>query len=91
MTAVISTSVRWVNVCGSTVVLNHRTGRYFSLNPVAGRVWEALVNRADMATFVLDYAHMFRLSPERAREDLDRILVQLSQHGIVEYTTADAA
>ena len=73
-----------------TVVLNLETGKYFSLNPTAGRMAQALKDadslRAAAAKLDEDFGEE---DPERIRHDLLAFCLQLEAKGLVEISAPE--
>lgn len=77
-------SVLVSNVGEESVLLNLDSERYFGLDPVGTRMWEALSTHG-----VLDAAHAallweFDVDAERLRQDLCELVEKLKEYGLVE-------
>jgi hypothetical protein len=63
------------------VLMDLASGRYFTLNDVAGRIWELLATPRSMADIVAELAAEYDVKPERLISDvltLTERLVELS-------------
>lgn len=69
---------------GETVALNLRTGKYHGLNPVAGRMVEALTESGDLDAAVTLLAEEYDQPRETIEADLQSLCEDLSQRGLVE-------
>jgi hypothetical protein len=69
---------------GEAAILNLRTGRYYSLDPVGAEVWK-LVGQprtvADVRDAILD---SFEVEPERCELDLFQLFDKLAAEGLIE-------
>ncbi|MEM6674436.1 MAG: PqqD family protein [Planctomycetota bacterium] len=69
---------------GETVVLNFDDGTYYSLDPVAARIW-ALIQRPNRVEAVQEtLLEEFEVEPERCLTDLLRLLDELEALKLVE-------
>lgn len=68
---------------GESVILNLKSERYFGLDEVGTRMWEVLSSSKTIAdayqTLLLEYD----VVPEQLQIDLDNLLEQLIQNGLI--------
>jgi len=69
---------------GETVALNLNTGRYHGLNPVAGRMIEALSETGSIEKAAALLATEYDQSEERIGGDLRRLCADLAERGLIE-------
>jgi chemotaxis protein methyltransferase CheR len=77
-------------VAGETLVLPIRAGaadlqHLFVLNDTAAWIWERLDGRRGIEQLAGELATEFEVDETRAREDIERLLAQLSETGLVHY------
>jgi hypothetical protein len=66
------------------VLLDERTGRYWNLNPTAGRVVRALLNGATPEDAAAELAGRYPdVSAEQARADVEALLQSLTEARLV--------
>jgi PqqD family protein of HPr-rel-A system len=66
------------------VLLDSRTGTYFGLNAVGARVFELLSADPSKADAIQVLLGEFDVTEERLRADIDRLLADLKEKGLVE-------
>lgn len=66
------------------VLLNLDTECYFGLDEVGTRMWEVLTSTPSLAAARRALLDEFDVDAERLGRDLDRLVSQLSDHGLVE-------
>ena len=69
---------------GETVALNLQTGKYHGLNPVAGRMVEALIESGDVEATAVLLADEYDQPQETVEADLHRLCEDLSRRGLIE-------
>jgi PqqD family protein of HPr-rel-A system len=72
-----------------TVVLNLRTGQYHGLNPVAGRMLEALETAPTAGATVAELAREYGVEPAQVERDLIALCQGLLARGLIEMGDAD--
>lgn len=80
--------VAWRGSTEEIIVLDLEHGEYLSLNPSAAAVWEGLDRGAGRGELVELLCRRFRVTRERAGEDVDRLLAQLRERGLLDETQA---
>ena len=76
---------------GETVALNLQTGKYHGLNPVAGRMVEALVASGDLKESAALLAAEYGQPQETVEADLRRLCEDLARRGLIELPADRAA
>ena len=74
-----------------TVVLNLRTGKYHGLNPMAGRMLEALAEAPTAGAVVPELAREYGVEPAKVESDLLALCEGLLERGLIELVDADPA
>jgi PqqD family protein of HPr-rel-A system len=72
------------------VILNLESGVYFTLDPVATRIWSLIAERADRAAIRRAMLEEFDVDGAVLDADLDRVLSQLSDRGLIVSLHGDA-
>jgi hypothetical protein len=67
-----------------TVVLNLKTGRYHSLNPVAGDMLKTLEDVGDIEQAAQRLAERYEASPSEIRADLTELVSKMVQRELLE-------
>ena len=65
-----------------TVILSPQTGRYYTLDSVASRIWEALSAHADTECAIVSLLDQFEVDETVLRQDLARFVAQLTETGL---------
>jgi hypothetical protein len=76
---------------GETVALNLNTGRYHGLNPVAGRMIEALAATGAIERAATVLAAEYGQPQERIAADLRRLCDDLAERGLIEMSASSDA
>ncbi|MCP9762947.1 PqqD family protein [Lacihabitans soyangensis] len=73
------------NLCGSTILLNHRKGTYYELNEVGTTIWERLktesVTFEELKALILDD---YDVDVSVATNDLEKIINELLHEKLLE-------
>ena len=69
---------------GEAVILNYRSGVYYGLNPVGARIWELIQESKTVAEVHQDIVAEFDVDSDRCWNDLQRVLAELQQAGLIE-------
>lgn len=68
-----------------TLLLDVRSGLYYSLDPVGGRMWQLLEQHGgDPALVVRDLVAEYEVDEGRARADLDGLVARLQAAGLLQ-------
>ncbi len=77
-------SVRWRKVDGEAVLINVDTTYYYSLNRTGTIIWELLLKESHDAEEIVSFvAERFRAEADKVREDVQALLGQLRDEGLV--------
>ncbi|CAN5861866.1 PqqD family protein [soil metagenome] len=69
---------------GEVVVLNTKTGRYYTLDGVGTEVWQHLQDGVEVVEICRQVEARYDVTPERCRADVLALLQDLSAAGLVE-------
>ena len=76
---------------GEAVILNLQKGVYYGLNRVGARIWELLQQPRTVADLRSLLVKEFNVEPARCAQDLEALLGELSNHGLIEVRDGTAA
>jgi hypothetical protein len=76
---------------GEAVLLHLETKHYFRLNETAAFVWQALEKGADSRALADMLCAEFDVAPDQARSELERLLGELSERGLIVAVSDGAA
>jgi hypothetical protein len=71
-------------LAGESVLLNLKNERYFGLNNVGTCMWKSLTAATSIATAQEELLTEFDADPEQLHRDLNQLLEQLVENGLVE-------
>lgn len=80
----VSTGLDWRRIEGEVLALDSATQEYVLLNRSAALLWEMLVHGSTREDLVNRLAAEYRLDHRRACADVDVLLGQLGERGLVE-------
>jgi hypothetical protein len=69
---------------GESVVLNLQTEKYFGLDEVGSRMWAVLTTADSIQAGYELLLGEYDVEPERLRADVEQLLSQLLDHGLVD-------
>lgn len=69
---------------GEAVLLDLASGTYFGLNQVGTEVWSLIASSNDVAAITAGLLEVFEVDEQTARRDLEVLLVELHDRGLVE-------
>ena len=69
---------------GEAVILNYQSGVYYGLNPVGARIWELIQESKTASEVHQDILGEYEVDSDRCWNDLQRILAELQQAGLIE-------
>ncbi len=72
------------------VILNLRSELYLGLNPVGTRFWTVLHDAPSIQAAYESLLNEFAVAPEQLRHDMDRLLGQLLEQGLIEVMPGQA-
>ncbi len=67
-----------------TVLLNLKSGKYYSLNRVGGVIWELLQTPRTLSQIVDALQHRFDVDRARCENDVKEVIESLSDAGFIE-------
>ena len=68
---------------GYTMLMNVEAGRYYSLDPVAGRIWQLLEQPAPLRDVCAALEQEFEVTPERCEQDVLGLVERLGEAELV--------
>ena len=80
----VSKEVIFQELEGEAVLLNLQNGIFFSLNPVATRMWELLSELGQAEKVLKQLLQEYDASEEQLRQDLVAFIEKLKSKGLVE-------
>ena len=86
--AIVPETVLFRELEGSAVLLNLKTESYLSLDEVGTRMWTLLTTELNVQAAYQQLLAEYEVSPDVLRLDVERLLGQLMQHGLVELRDA---
>jgi hypothetical protein len=72
------------SLMGQAVMLNVKTGKYYSLNSVGSRIWELLEQPISVQYLYQKILNEYQVDNQRCEEDTFHLLYQLHQAGLIE-------
>ena len=72
------------------VILNLKSKLYLGLNPVGTRMWTVLQGAPSIEVAHASLLEEFDVEPERLRQDMDKLLDQMLEQGLVELRPGEA-
>jgi hypothetical protein len=69
---------------GEAAILHVATGQYFGLNEVGALVWERLENASSVGALRQALLEEYEVEDDRCRSDLESLLRELADSGLVE-------
>jgi rhamnosyl/mannosyltransferase len=72
------------HVGDESVILDLKTERYLGLDDVATRMWQTLMRTESVEEAYQELKRTYRVDPDLLRRDLERLIGELVQHGILE-------
>jgi hypothetical protein len=66
------------------VLLDTSEGIYFGLNEVGCRLWKLLQREPHLVRIFDDLLHEYDVAPGQLRCDLEKVVLDLEEHGLVE-------
>ncbi len=79
------------NLMGEAVLLDLTTGTYFGLDEVGTRVWQLLEQHGSNDAVVAALLEEYAVDEPRARADVDRLILELSEKGLVRIDEASTS
>src|SRR6185295_13440033 len=69
---------------GEAVILSLQNGIYYGLNTVGARIWELIQEPKTVGELHTLIQQEFEVDPARCAQDLEALLEDLSNHGLIE-------
>lgn len=91
MHAAVDPDVMIRKVGQESVILDLKTERYLGLNEVGTQMWSAMVGSTSIQSAYETLLREYEVDPKRLREDLQDLLRQLVEHGLVTLSPAGGA
>jgi len=85
---VVPETVLHRQVDGATVLLNLKTESYLSLDEVGSRMWELFTTEPSLEAAYEKLLAEYAVEPDVLRRDIENLLNQLLEHGLVELKSA---
>ena len=73
------------------VILNLSSGVYFGLDTVGTRIWELISEHGSTDKVVATMLNEYEVEEAQLRADLDKLIEQLSEKGLVKVDAAETA
>lgn len=70
-------------VAGEALIVDLKSGHYFGLDPVGTRILELISEKGTFGGILEGVLAEFEVEPDRARADLERLLGQMVERGLV--------
>ena len=77
-------NITWRVVDGEALILDLNTGFYFSLNPVATEIWEALQSGAEIPRILQTVSSKYRIEARVVERDLHELMTDLRSCRLLE-------
>jgi hypothetical protein len=78
-----SENITWRNVNEEVVILNLKSGEYFTLNDVGQFVWLAVADQKNMEEIRQKVVDAFDVTPEKASEDIEEFISRMLDEGLL--------
>ena len=75
---------------GSVVLLNFKTGVYYTLEDVAARIWNLIQEPRTIAAIRDTIVREYDVEPERCEKDVMRLLDEAARAGLIEVRDREA-
>ncbi|WP_372072936.1 PqqD family peptide modification chaperone [Tistrella mobilis] len=76
------------SVGDQVIMMSVELGRYFNLNPVAGRIWQLLATPCSLDRIVAELAPIYDAPEETIRAEAAHFLTRLEREGLLIVTAA---
>lgn len=70
-------NITWRVVDGEALILDLNSGHYFSLNPVATEIWEALQSGAEVPLIIQTVSVKYKIEARVVENDLHELITDL--------------
>ena len=72
------------DIQGDTVLLNMKTGDYFSLNAVGTDIYNCISEGIDNASIIDCLVEKYEVTGEQLKSDVSSLITELKENGIIE-------
>lgn len=86
-TFVPSDNIAWREVNQEIIILNMKSGEYFTLNDVGQKVWLFIINGSCVADIKKNLISEFDVSEEHAESDIESFIQGLIEEGVLHEST----
>jgi len=76
----------WRNVNDEIIILNLKSGEYFTLNDVAQCIWSAVTEEKSVEEIKVKIIDEYDVSTERAERDIDNFIAGMIEQGLIHKT-----
>ncbi|MEV6602790.1 lasso peptide biosynthesis PqqD family chaperone [Kutzneria sp. NPDC051319] len=76
-------AVHQITTADGTVLLDADRGRFYGLNPTGSAIWQALSGGHSVEQITRDLAARYTARPEQIRADVDTLVAQLRDRGLL--------
>jgi hypothetical protein len=78
----LNPDILWRVVGDEALLLDTISGNYFSLDPIATRIWNGLVKGESAESIASEIAESYSIDTARARSDIDDLIADLKNANI---------
>ena len=86
-----SSKYLYSEIDSEAVILDVDSGTYFGLNEVSNRIWQLLQTPTDSEQLIAQILEEYEVAPEEVREDVQSLLNDMSNAGLVEVVNEQVA
>ncbi|MEL6494583.1 MAG: PqqD family protein [Cyanobacteria bacterium J06623_7] len=86
-----SSKYLYSEIDAEAVVLDINSGTYFGLNEVSNRIWQLLQTPTDFPKLIAQILAEYDVSPEEAKADVESLLHDMLNAGLVEVVNESVA
>jgi len=76
-------------VADEAILINVKTGTYYSLNGIGGRVWQWIENEKSIGEMVSALTQDYDVTEENALKDIGGLLAELSNEGLIKISSGE--
>ena len=76
-------NIAWRNVNDEIVILNLKSGEYFTLNDVAQCIWKAITDEKSVEEIKVKIIDEYDVSTERADRDFEEFITGMIEQGLL--------
>lgn len=87
----VADDVVFRDLAGEAVLLNLATGTYFGLDEVGTRIWNLIALHGRKDKIIETLLDEYEVEEARLRQDVDRLLEQLAEKGLVKLDAEETA